>query len=150
MWFAEPWRRKMGPEKLLVLGGGAALLRWTAYAFAPPLWLLFPLQALHALTFAASFMASLRLIERLAPPQSASAAQAINSALSAGFMLGVGTLASGPLFDAFGTRGYLAMAVEHQAKSPPKAERVVARSPRQQAVQAVEHCPRLRTAEINA
>jgi hypothetical protein len=42
------------------------------------------------------------------------------------------------------------MAVEHQAKSPPKAERVVARSPRQQAVQAVEHCPRLRTAEINA
>ncbi len=110
MWFAEPWRRKIGPEKLLVLGGGAALLRWTAYAFAPPLWLLFPLQALHALTFAASFMASLRLIERLASPQSASAAQAINSALSAGFMLGVGTLAAGPLFDAFGTRGYLAMA----------------------------------------
>ena len=110
MWFAEPWRRKVGPEALLVLGGAAALLRWTAYAFAPPLWLLFPLQALHALTFAASFMASLRLIERLSPPESASAAQAINSALSAGFMLGVGTLAAGPLFDAFGTRGYLAMA----------------------------------------
>jgi PPP family 3-phenylpropionic acid transporter len=110
MWFAEPWRRKVGPEKLLVLGGAAALLRWTAYAFAPPLWLLFPLQALHALTFAASFMASLRLIERLAPPQSASAAQAINSALSAGFVLGIGTLAAGPLFDAFGTKGYLAMA----------------------------------------
>jgi len=111
MWFAEPWRRKVGPEKLLVLGGTAAVLRWTAYAFAPPLWLLFPLQALHALTFAASFMASLRLIERLAPPESASAGQAINSALSAGFMLGVGALASGPLFDAFGTRGYLAMAM---------------------------------------
>lgn len=110
MWFAEPWRRKVGPETLLVLGGAAALLRWTAYAFAPPLWLLFPLQALHALTFAASFMASLRLIERLAPPQSASAAQAINSALSGGLMLGVGALASGPLFDAFGTGGYLAMA----------------------------------------
>jgi len=110
MWFAEPWRRQVGPEKLLVLGGAAALLRWTAYAFTPPLWLLFPLQALHALTFAASFMASLRLIERLAPPQSASAAQAINSALSAGFMLGVGTLAAGPLFDAFGPKGYLAMA----------------------------------------
>jgi PPP family 3-phenylpropionic acid transporter len=110
MWFAEPWRRKVGPEKLLVLGGAAALLRWTAYAFSPPLWLLFPLQALHALTFAAAFMASLRLIERLAPPQSASAAQAINSALSAGFMLGVGTLAAGPLFDAFGAKGYLAMA----------------------------------------
>jgi PPP family 3-phenylpropionic acid transporter len=111
MWFAEPWRRKVGPERLLVLGGAAAAIRWTALAFAPPLWLLFPLQALHALTFAASFMASLRLIERLAPPQSASAAQAINSALSAGFMLGVATLASGPLFDAFGVKGYLVMAV---------------------------------------
>lgn len=111
MWFAEPWRRKVGPERLLVLGGAAAVLRWTIMAFAPPLWLLFPLQALHALTFAASFMASLRLIERLAPPQSASAAQAINSALSAGFMLGVATLASGPLFDAFAVKGYLVMAV---------------------------------------
>lgn len=110
MWFAEPWRRRMGPERLLVLGGIAAVVRWTAYAFAPPLWALFPLQMLHALTFAASFMASLRLIERLAPPQSASAAQAINSALSAGFMLGAGSLAAGPLFDAFGTKGYLAMA----------------------------------------
>ena len=111
MWFAEPWRRKVGPERLLVLGGAAAVIRWTVMAFTPPLWVLFPLQALHALTFAASFMASLRLIERLAPPQSASAAQAINSALSAGFMLGVATLASGPLFDAFAVKGYLVMAV---------------------------------------
>jgi hypothetical protein len=42
------------------------------------------------------------------------------------------------------------MAVEHRAKSPPKAERVIARTPRQQAVQAVERCPRLHTAEISA
>jgi hypothetical protein len=42
------------------------------------------------------------------------------------------------------------MAVEHRAKAPPKAERVIARSPRQQAVQAVERCPRLHTAEISA
>jgi PPP family 3-phenylpropionic acid transporter len=111
MWFMEPWRRKMGPEKLMMLGGAAALLRWIAYAFSPPLWMLFPLQALHALTFAASFMASLRLIEKLTPPANASAAQAINSALSMGFTLGVATLCSGPLFDAFGSYGYFAMAV---------------------------------------
>jgi len=110
MWFLEPWRRKVGPEKLMILGGAAAVLRWIAYAFTPPLWLLFPLQALHALTFAASFMASLRLIEKLTPPSSASAAQAINSALSMGFALGVATLASGRLFDAFGPHGYFAMA----------------------------------------
>lgn len=110
MWFLEPWQRRVGPEKLLMLGGAAAALRWTAYAFSPPLWVLFPLQALHALTFAASFLASLRLIETLTPPASASAAQAVNSALSMGFTLGVATLCSGPLFDAFGAHGYLAMA----------------------------------------
>jgi hypothetical protein len=42
------------------------------------------------------------------------------------------------------------MAVEHRTKTPPKAERVIARTPRQQAVQAVERCPRLQTAEISA
>jgi hypothetical protein len=42
------------------------------------------------------------------------------------------------------------MAVEQQAKAPPKAERVIARTPRQQAVQTVERCPRLHTAEVSA
>jgi PPP family 3-phenylpropionic acid transporter len=110
MWFLEPWRRKVGPEKLMILGAAAAMVRWIAYAFTPPLWLLFPLQALHALTFAASFLASLRLIEKLTPPAGASAAQAINSALSMGFLLGVATVFSGQLFDAFGPHGYWAMA----------------------------------------
>jgi len=111
MWFLEPLRRRWGPERLLILGASAAVLRWTFYAFAPPLWALFPLQMLHAMTFAASFMASLRLIEKLAPPAAASPAQAINSALSSGLTLGVATLASGPLFDALGAKGYLATAV---------------------------------------
>ena len=34
MWFAEPWRRKVGPERLLVLGGAAAVIRWTALALS--------------------------------------------------------------------------------------------------------------------
>ena len=111
MWFLEPLRRRWGPERFLILGASAAVVRWTLYAFEPPLWALFPLQMLHALTFAASFLASLRLIEKLAPPAAASPAQAINSALSSGFTLGVATLASGPLFDALGAKGYLATAV---------------------------------------
>lgn len=111
MWFLEPLRRRWGAERFLIIGAAAAVLRWTLYAFEPPLWALFPLQTLHAMTFAASFLASLRLIEKLAPPAAASPAQAINSALSSGFTLGVATLASGPLFDAFGPFGYLVTAV---------------------------------------
>lgn len=109
MWFMEPWRRRVGPRNLLLLGGVAAMIRWTALAFAPPLWLLFPLQILHVLSYAATFLASLQLIERLSTPQNASAAQALNSALSSGMLMGLATLASGPLFDRFGAQGYFLM-----------------------------------------
>jgi len=74
------------------------------------LWLLFPLQALHTLTFAATFLAGLRLIERLAPPRSASTAQAVSSSVSGGVLIGLATLASGALYDAVGAKGYLLMA----------------------------------------
>lgn len=109
MWFMEPWRRRVGPRNLLVLGAVAGAARWTAMAFAPPLWALFPLQALHVLSYAATFLASLQLVERLSTPQNASAAQAMNSALSGGVLMGLATMASGPLFDHFGVRGYLLM-----------------------------------------
>jgi len=109
MWFLEPLRRRLGPEVLVLLGGVAAVIRWTAFAFTPPLWLLFPLQALHALSFAAVFMASLSLIERNAPAHSASAAQTISSAVAGGLFIGLATIASGRLFDVFGSLGYLGM-----------------------------------------
>lgn len=109
MWFLEPWRRRIGPRNLLVLGGVAAIARWSALAFSPPLWALFPLQALHALSYAATFFASLLLVEQLSTPRNASAAQAINSALSGGVLAGAATLGSGWLFDRVGAHGYLLM-----------------------------------------
>jgi len=109
MWFMEPWRRRVGPRNLLALGGVAAVVRWTAFAFSPPLWLVFPLQTLHALGYAATFLASLQLVERLSSPRNASAAQSINSALSGGLISGLATMASGWLFDRYGAHGYLLM-----------------------------------------
>lgn len=110
LWFLEPWRKRIGPERLLVLGGVAAVVRWTAFAFSPPLWLLFPLQALHTFTFAATFVGGLMIIQQLAPARAATAAQTISSALSGGLLIGLATLASGALFDVVGARGYFAMA----------------------------------------
>ena len=109
LWFLEPWRRRFGPRNLLVLGGVAGIVRWTGLALTPPLWLVFPLQALHALSYAATFLASLLLVERLSTPANASAAQSINSALSGGLLMGAATLISGPLFDHYGALGYLLM-----------------------------------------
>lgn len=111
MWIVEPWRRRkgIGPAPLLLLGGVAAIVRWAALATAPPLLLLWPLQALHALSFAAVFLAAMQLIERLAPSGQATAAQMVYSSLSAGLLIGLATVVSGPLFDAYGVGGYLAM-----------------------------------------
>ena len=113
MWLVEPWRRRVGigPWSLLVIGAAAAIVRWTAMAFAPPLWLLWPLQALHALTFAATFLAGVQIVEKLAPRDSQTAAQTLSSVLSAGVLIGIATAASGPLYDRFGAGGYAAMAV---------------------------------------
>lgn len=110
MWFMEPWRRRIGPRNLLMIGGCAALVRWIVLSFAPPLWVVLPMQALHTFTYAATFLASLQLVERLSTPANASAAQTINSALSGGLLMGAATIGSGWLFDAVGTWGYLAMA----------------------------------------
>lgn len=111
LWFLEPWRRRLGMWRLLMLGAAGALVRWTVMAFAPPLWVQFPLQALHALSFAASFVGGLQLVEKLSPPESVSAAQTLNSALSSGVLIGLATMASGPLYDRYGAWGYLAMSV---------------------------------------
>ncbi|HEX5380493.1 MAG TPA: MFS transporter [Phenylobacterium sp.] len=109
LWFLEPWRRRIGARNLLVLGGLAAVARWTALAFSPPLWLIFPIQILHTLSFAATFVASLQLVERLSTPRNASSAQLVNSALSGGVLSGLATIASGALYDQWGAKGYLAM-----------------------------------------
>ena len=109
LWFGSRLQGRLGPRNLLVIGGVAGVLRWTLMAAAPPLWALVPLQALHALTYTAVFLASIQLASRLSGPQTASAAQLVNAALQGGVLSGLATLASGPLFDSVGSGGYLAM-----------------------------------------
>jgi PPP family 3-phenylpropionic acid transporter len=112
MWLFEPWRRRagIGPWIMLVVGAAAAVLRWSVMAFAPPLWLLWPLQALHALTFAATFLAGIQIVERLAPRDTQTAAQMLSSVLSAGVLIGLATAVSGSLYDRYAAGGYWAMA----------------------------------------
>lgn len=111
MWWVEPWRRARGVGALTMLGigGTAAVVRWAALALTPPLWVLWPLQVLHALTFAATFLAGVEIVERLAPPAQHTAAQTLNSVMAAGVLIGLATLAAGPLYARFGSLGYLAM-----------------------------------------
>ena len=112
MWILEPWRRRRGisPWTLLSVAGAAAVIRWLALAAEPGLGWLVGLQALHALSFAAAYLAGLELVDRTVPDDAHTAAQTVSSALSSGVVIGLATLAAGPLYDRVGSGGYLAMA----------------------------------------
>lgn len=111
-------RVRWTPGALILLGGAGAVLRWTAMGFAPPLEYLYPLQALHALTFAATHIGGLRFLEEELAPEKAPVAMSINSAIGYGPMLAVFGLLTGVFYDMsadgdFGgqARGYWLMAM---------------------------------------
>jgi PPP family 3-phenylpropionic acid transporter len=110
LWSLAPIERRLSPEAMIMIGAAGGVLRWTCMGFAPIGFLLWPLQALHALSFAAAHVGAMRLLFREAPEHAAAMAQTLYAALSAGLLMGLSTLASGLLYDAVGARGYWAMA----------------------------------------
>jgi PPP family 3-phenylpropionic acid transporter len=110
-WLSARQLRHISPAGLMALGGAAAIVRWIALAFSPPLLVLFMLQALHALSFGATYLGFLRYATQHAPPQFAATAQAVNSALSGGLVLAAATYGSGFAYAAFGGGGFALMAI---------------------------------------
>ena len=100
-----------GPKLLIAAGGAAAVVRWTAMSFDPPLAVLVGLQGLHALTFGATHLGAMRFIAEAAPPAAAGTAQALHSSFAAGIVMGLSIMLSGTLYEAFAGRAFLAMAV---------------------------------------
>jgi len=103
------WTRRFRPETLIVAGGVGAVARWSALALLPPLWVLVPLQLLHALSFAATFLGGMRFIQTIHGDDRAPTAQMIYMALANAPTYALATLVSGPLYDAVGATGYFAM-----------------------------------------
>ena len=110
LWSLPVVERRIGPEALILAGAAGAVLRWICMGFAPLGPVLWPLQGLHALSFAAAHVGAMRLLYRDTPESSAAMAQTIYAALSAGLLMGGSTLLSGHLYDVVGARGYWAMA----------------------------------------
>jgi PPP family 3-phenylpropionic acid transporter len=100
---------RIGPHGLMVIGAGAGLVRWTGLAFADQLWQLVLLQALHGLTFGASYLGQMHFLARAVAPGSAASAQSLVAAAGGGLGMGIGFMAAGPLYDAFGGTAFLAM-----------------------------------------
>ncbi len=111
LWSLGFFERRFSPETMILAGAGGGVLRWIAMGFAPTGWVLWPLQALHALSFAAAHVGVMRLLYRDTPEAQAGMAQTLYAALSGGILIGVSMLLSGVLYDAVGARGYWAMAL---------------------------------------
>ena len=109
-WLSARALRSMSPAMLMAVGGAAAIVRWIALAFSPPLAALFALQVLHALSFGATYLGFLRFASAAAPDRFAATAQAVNSALSGGVILAAATSVSGFAYAAFGSAGFALMA----------------------------------------
>jgi PPP family 3-phenylpropionic acid transporter len=108
--YLAPIERRVSPAAMILIGAGGGVLRWMLMGLAPTGVVLWLLQALHALSFAAAHVGAMRLLSREAPERAAAMAQTLYSGLSAGLIMGASTLLSGVLYDAVGARGYWAMA----------------------------------------
>lgn len=110
LWLAGRWCDRIGPSRLMMLGAAAAVLRWSGFALAPSLPVLFLLQGLHALSFTATCLASVRIAQMLAYRHARLRYQILSWATSTGLAHGLAVVMSGPLYLALGARGYWVMA----------------------------------------
>ena len=109
LWFLARIEKRFAPEVLLAVGGVGAVVRWVGLGLAPAAWALWPLQALHALSFAATHVGAMRIVQRETPAEIAGLGLTFYAASTA-TGLGLATLCAGALYDSSGVKGYFVMA----------------------------------------
>ena len=113
-WFSKGFVTRFKPETLMMIGGAGAIIRWLAMPYAQnfgpsPLLADFGLQALHALSFALTYLATQRAIAENFADSETGKALGLTFFMS-GMVFSVTTLISGPLFQHFAIKGIFAMA----------------------------------------
>ena len=96
--------------RFMALGGGAAALRWGLMALDPGPATIVLAQALHGLTFGATHLGTIALVMALSPEGMRARAQSWMSSIISLFAA-LATMASGPLYAAWGEASYGFMAV---------------------------------------
>jgi PPP family 3-phenylpropionic acid transporter len=110
-WHAGAIVKRLTPERLLAIAGLAGVLRWGAMSLQPALYLVVPLQALHALTFGAAHLGAMRFIMQNVAPGLSATAQSLYAGVSLGLLVSLATAISGPLYAHFGPGAYVASAL---------------------------------------
>lgn len=93
---------RLGPMRAMALAGLAGILRWGAMMGDPTGWVLWPVQALHALTFAAGHLGAMAFIARAIPERYGAAAQGAMSSVGVGFALAIGMALAAVLYPSIG------------------------------------------------
>jgi MFS transporter, PPP family, 3-phenylpropionic acid transporter len=105
-----PLVARLGPARMIMIGGIAAVIRWGAMSLDPPFYVLMALQILHALTYGAVHVGAMHFIAQAIPNRATGAAQALYSSIGSGLLTGAATLAAGHLYPHLGGQTFLAMA----------------------------------------
>ena len=101
----------IGVERLLVVGLAGGILRWIGTAFFTNEYVLLILQLSHGISFACGHLALMHFMRAHVPPNLRNTAQGIYAALAGGVLLSSITFMSGPIYEAYGGLGFLAMAL---------------------------------------
>lgn len=109
--YAGGLAEKIGPARLILIGAGAAVLRWSVTAFDPPLAVLYLVQMLHGFTFGAAHLGAMNFMRDAVPHRLSASVQAVYASIGLGIMMGLTSLAAGPLYHALKGKAYLAMAL---------------------------------------
>ncbi|WP_198378717.1 MFS transporter, partial [Neoroseomonas rubea] len=100
---------RLGPRGLLLVAAGAGVLRWAITAETVWLPALILAQGLHAATFGAAHLATMRIMQGAVPAAVAGTAQTMLAA-GIGAVMMLATLAAGQGYAAFGGAVFWAMA----------------------------------------
>ncbi|WP_448578118.1 MFS transporter [Thermaurantiacus sp.] len=109
--FVAARMERISPAMLILLGGLASVVRWVGLSMEPGLMLLVPLQVLHALTFAFTFLGTMRGIQLLWGDDRGPTAQMIYQSLANAPATAAASYLAGRLYGAgLGADGYWSMA----------------------------------------
>ena len=97
---------RLGPVRAMAVAALAGILRWSVMMTDPVGFWLWPVQGLHALTFAMGHLGAIAFISRAVPDRYAAAAQGATGAMAVGGVTALGMVLAAAVNPALGGRSY--------------------------------------------
>jgi MFS transporter, PPP family, 3-phenylpropionic acid transporter len=97
---------RLGPVRSIALAAGAGVVRWGGMMADPTGPLLWPLQALHAVTFGVAHLGAMAFIGQAVPPRFGAAAQGAMSAMAVGLLMALAMAVAAAIYPSAGGLTY--------------------------------------------